>query len=253
MKLRQIVLCLLLSCSLFWGIAVPVSASVNYYTTEIGEYDITFYSDWTASIKLYKGSATEVVIPSEIQKTGATYKVVSISDGAFSGNSNIKSVVIPEGITHISGDLYMGEPWGMNKGAFEDCTSLEKVNLPSTITHINFDAFKNTKIVNSQKGAIYVDNWLVGYDDMSASSFKVKSGTIGIGEAAFVGMSNLKKISLPNSIKIINDYAFYNSSLSSITLPNGLDQIESCVFSKTNISSITIPEGITEIGYEAFA
>ena len=59
---------------------------------------------------------------------------------------------------------------------------------------------------------------------------------------------------IPDSVKIIGDYAFYNCrNLTNILLPSGLTTIGKDAFYYTGITSITIPASVTEIGRWAFS
>lgn len=65
---------------------------------------------------------------------------------------------------------------------------------------------------------------------------------------------NLLKVNIGNSVKTIDDYAFYNcSNLSSVVFPNGLTSIGRYAFSNSRLRNITIPDSVTSIGDEAFA
>ena len=55
-------------------------------------------------------------VPSSIQTSTSTYTVTEIGEQAFSGNTNIKNVVIPQSVTTI-GDY-----------AFKNCNQLKKIS-----------------------------------------------------------------------------------------------------------------------------
>ena len=71
---------------------------------------------------------------------------------------------------------------------------------------------------------------------------------------AFVGATNLKSISMPDSVTTIGDYAFYNcTNLESITMPAKLKKIgQEAFYCCDSLEDITIPEGVTTIGQWAF-
>ena len=74
-----------------------------------------------------------------------------------------------------------------------------------------------------------------------------------IGESAFME-SEFQTISLPDSLKRIDEYAFEGCrNLCNVNLPSGLKVIESEAFgSCSKLRSITLPDGLTEIGDGAF-
>ena len=68
----------------------------------------------------YKGTDSEVVIPSGIQR---------IADIAFEDNLDVVSVIIPEGVKSIG------------VGAFNRCRNIERIKLPNYLTRIEMGAF----------------------------------------------------------------------------------------------------------------
>ena len=86
------------------------------------------------------------------------------------------------------------------------------------------------------------------------TTYSIKPGTRFIGSYAFRSCSNLKSITIPESVTSIGDYAFYDcSSLTSITIPNSVKSIEYETFKGcSSLTSITIPDSVTSIGENAF-
>ena len=76
-----------------------------------------------------------------------------------------------------------------------------------------------------------------------------------IGKNAFWYVTCLKKVILPETIKAIDDYAFYEcDQLEELTLPNSLETIGNKVFSHCHIKSLFIGENMKsmgELGYGA--
>lgn len=108
----------------FYGTDVTLAAeaesNVVYTDSDAFEFD---YGSGT--ITGYTGSDTDVVIPERI----GGIKVEGIGDEAFGYNDNIKSVVIPEGVTSIG------------SGVFSSCDSLTSVTIPEGVTSIGNWAF----------------------------------------------------------------------------------------------------------------
>ena len=60
-------------------------------------------------------------------------------------------------------------------------------------------------------------------------------------------------VALPNTIRSISDYAFYNQkNLLSISIPNGVTMIGKRAFGFCGLESIALPSGLTYIGESAF-
>ena len=66
--------------------------------------------------------------------------------------------------------------------------------------------------------------------------------------------SSLTSVTIPNSVKTINDYAFYGcGKLTSVTIPESVTSIGSLVFYGCGrLNSVTIPNSVTYIGDDAF-
>ena len=75
-----------------------------------------------------------------------------------------------------------------------------------------------------------------------------------IGGSAFSN-SGLRAVTIPDSVTIIGDSAFYNcKALTSVSLPDSLTEIESGAFADcTGLTSVTIPDSVTDINEYAFS
>ena len=87
-------------------------------------------------------------------------------------------------------------------------------------------------------------------DYVPAGTYKVTA----IGRQAFHGCTNLKTISLPNSITTIENLAFYKcDNLESVDIPNSVKSIEMGAFyGCSGLKTINIPNSVTSIGRECF-
>ena len=75
-----------------------------------------------------------------------------------------------------------------------------------------------------------------------------------IGTGAFSGCTSLASITISDGVTIIGDSAFSGcTSLKSITIPDGVMIIGTWAFSGcTSLKSITIPDSVISVGYQAF-
>lgn len=83
----------------------------------------------SAVLTAYIGSAQSVTVPSS-----ANGRDVTRIQGAFTGNSSLQEVILPETVTVIT----YGES---DNGAFSGCVSLKYVVLPESVKTIDFDSF----------------------------------------------------------------------------------------------------------------
>ncbi len=73
-----------------------------------------------------------------------------------------------------------------------------------------------------------------------------------IGVGAFEACEKLYSITLPITLKEIEESAFSGSSIISIELPEGIEEISGSLFSYTQLESITLPSTVKTIGDFAF-
>ena len=116
-----------------------------------------------------------------------------MAEYAFRDWSQIKTVVIEEGVTTIGQD------------AFSYCTSLTSVTIPASVTTIG-------------QGAFYGCNGL--------TSVTISAGVTTIGQDAFLGCTGLTSVTIPASVTTISQAAFYDcTSLTSVTIPASVTTI----------------------------
>ena len=103
--------------------------STSLFSADIQTYDANNDNDFiyedndSTHLKKYTGNSTHVSIQSGVTTIGA---------GAFSGNTSIVSVEIPDTVLSIEAE------------AFKDCTALESVILPKSSLEIGVSAFENS-------------------------------------------------------------------------------------------------------------
>jgi len=108
----------------------------------------------------------QITLPSQVTIYGKVYNVTSIGEGAFSGNTSLKSITIPSSITSIK------------KEAFKNCTSLKTIFVEGQSTALTdgnqFQGCTNYKIlVPKDKVSSYKSSW-------SAYSSSIYSSTLDI-------------------------------------------------------------------------
>ena len=170
------------------------------------------------------------------------YNAYSIKSPACD-NSNIKNVVIEDGITSIGSFAFYGcsltniripgSVTSIGKYALEDCMSLTSVTIPGSVSSIGEYAFSDCR---------------------NLTDATILDGVTSIENRAFWGCSRLTSVTIPNSVTNIGESAFWHcKNLTSITIPDGVTSIEDHVFSCCySLPSITIPNSVTSIGNRAF-
>lgn len=177
----------------------------------------TVFGQKNGSDAPYEINVTDVVFPSTI---------VAIEGESFKSAPSLKNVYVKPGnqIKEIPSGTFSGST--IQYLQFENLTELETIN-----------GFTNTKLTG----------------DLDLSKTKLKT----IKNTCFQASQNIGKITLPDTVEVIEDAAFENCGaayLSSPYLPSSLTSVGKRFFSyNTNLNETYIfPEGVTSLGDEAF-
>ena len=229
-----------------------------------GDFDYEVLEDGTVSITKYNGSGSQLEIPETLDG-----RIVTNLGDYILDSSNVTSISIPDTVTEIQGN------------PFRDNSSLNQILVT-----------ENHPTLATIDGVLFSkpDKRLICYPPARTdSSYEIPQGIQIIGEEAFYA-SNLKSLSIPDSVTHIDNLAFeFCDALTSITLPDGItamgdnpfatcESLTSICITDNNLSlatingalydkkdkrliwypmsrndtSFTIPNGITSIGSMAF-
>ena len=200
------------SCSGLLSITIPNSV------TSIGK--LAFSGCDKLKAPIYNAS-NFIYLPSEYaSKYDIPNGIQHISSGAFA-YSNITSVTIPNSVTSIGDDAFIG------------CNHLASVTIPNSVTTIGNEAFCSC---------------------IELTSVTIPNSVTKIGKSAFSGCNSLTEIIIPNSVTNIGSNAFSNcSKLTSVSIPKSVTEIECGVFASCpSLASIDLHDSITQIGNGAF-
>ena len=172
--------------------------------------------------------------------------VVSIPARMFQGITNLTEVDFSEATSLKSIGTYA---FGGNK-------KLESVSLPASLNSMSYDSFEGCDKVYTADGSLrYIGNWLVTTVDKPniISSVYVKNGTTHIANGAFASCREFVSVSLPATIKVIGDKAFYDcAKLTTVSIHEsarieyiGKEAFKSCTKITTVRSSLECWSGIT--------
>ena len=204
---------------------------------------------------VYKGTTTETSLREGLKLTDEDFEYIT-SNQAFPEIENRTPVKVPE-VTETSGP----------------CGLLSTYSWDEDTKTLTFEG----------SGSITVTDYYQRFADKTENIVMDKSNITSICDSAFgqvESISNnalfpkLSKVTFPEMLKSIGDYAFLKTSLTSINLPEGLKEIgdsafrdsllsgdlvlpktlkliDQEAFSKTNITSVNLNEGMT-LGGTAF-
>ena len=150
-----------------------------------------------------------------------TYEITGI-DPSFSGELVINGIYNGKFVTSLSDTALQGN------------TSITGITFPASFTYIGDCS---------------------GCTSLTYVSFEK---TIRIDTIISFAESRITRITVPDSVKIIGEYAFYNCPIESFSFPEGLECVEAYAFArqkqsaKPNELTLSVPDSCTYIGDHAF-
>ena len=174
-------------------------------------------SDGCATITGYTGASTLAILPTEIDGIPVT----AIADGAFSGNTTLREVIIPGCIKTVGANAFSSSKINtvtvqagvetIGDSAFQYCYSLTGISVGEGVKSIGADAFNNCQYLAS----VALPDSLASIGDRAFAfcytlkSLCVPAGVTSIGANAFAACSNLVVTVTENSPA--HDYCEANS------------------------------------------
>lgn len=135
-----------------------------------------------------------------------------------------------------------------------------KKNFPLNLSYSNslekITVHPDNKTMLSENSVLYDKNKTCIYKYPSGSSvpeFTIPYGITNINRGCFSNTKNLKKVILPDSVKQIEQEAFYNSSISEIKLNNGIETIGPHAFNSCKLNTVVLPDSVSSIGRGVFS
>lgn len=189
----------------------------------------TFDFEIINGVLYYHGKGGNITIPEGVETIGIE---------AFK-NSNIHSVIIPDGVKKIC------------NSAFANCKDLESVIISDTVNVIGSQAFKNCtnlkEVILSKKIVEISDDVFLKCE--SLYNIHLPEGLIRIGNRAFKDCFKLKHIYLPENLQSIGQYAFCKcENMESIEIPKDVTVInEGCFFLCGKLKNIVFSKGLKKI------
>ena len=205
----------------------------------------------------YRGSSAEIVIPEGVHTIDslAFFKdekkrirsirfpesLEAIEDWAFSNCENLERIVIPSNVKEI----------GM--GAFNWCRKLKEVVMEGT-PKIAVGAFSGSPWEEEEfrKAGAKINGSVLVMVHPDLTEYTIPSNIKIIGRDAFKNCK-VKEVDVPYGVTKLDICAFAYSALERISLPETLKIVDAYAFSNcTNLTELTIPRSVARIGDSAF-
>ena len=178
-----------------------------------GDFTYCIFTDDSAMITGYKGSAQEIVIP----ETVGGHPVTAVEHETFKNNKTVKKVTLPSTCT------------ALNYKAFVDCSSLEELTVLADELTVGANAFSGCS---------------------SLKTLNFEGVFKDIGAAAF-SSTHIENFPLSPDMKIARVSAFASSSIKNVDFSQ-FDTICDSAFARTSIPEDIDLSGVSEIGAGAF-
>ena len=207
---------------------------IEVYSDDNFEYCII---ENEATITAYKGTATEIEIPSTVK--GAT--ITKIGKDVFYNSSvrtEITSVNLPSTVTSLGASC------------FYSCSNLTEINLPN-VTSLGASCFyscSNLTSINIPKVTSLGNSCFYGCSKLTSIDLPLVTS---LDNQCFYNCSNLTEINLPNVTNLGTRCFDGCSKLNSIDSPLVTNLGTSCFYSCSNLTSINIPK-VTSLGNSCF-
>lgn len=174
----------------------------------------------------------DIVIPDGVTK---------INSYAFAG-AKLNTVTVPSSVTEIGDEVFF-YCWG----------DFQTVNLPDGLKSIGYGAFSTNSlqtIVIPESVTSLGNNLCINSKELREVRINAKITTLG--EYSFHNCARLQTVTLPPTLRVIQDWAFNGCSLQSIDIPEGVQEIGEVAFSGGDFASLTIPNSVITMGEGCF-
>lgn len=244
-----------------------VSASANVQTTEDGFLYIVNNGEVTIGYRdnfdYDNPEFVDLVIPSEIDG----YPVTEISRLAFKNCDGITSITIPDSVTTIGEEAFVG------------CPYLQFIKVDENNEYFSNDEYgvlfnkDKTKLICYPGGFNTTEHLLVQW--AKGRKYIIPQGVETIGSFAFYSNNYgleviipdsvttielgafcqvfLRNLVIPGSVKRIGYGAFINSRISALTICEGVEVIEKAAFGENEIGNIMLPKSLKKIEESGFS
>ena len=216
------------------------------------------------TVSLVRGDASlsgDIEIPESVEYNDIVYSVTAIGDTAFSHESSITSITVPNTVTSVGERAFFdcrgirGLVYNDNILMYVPYLSSSVISVPEGIKTIHRDAFidhYNLSTLTIPSSVTDIGSYSFRYcTNLSTVNFNAIDCN---ATSAFVSLESLTTLNFASNVTRISDsICLFCSNLVDLVLPDSLTYIGKCAFLNCVLpSTITIPENVTYIGEGAF-
>ena len=207
----------------------------------------------SVTITGYTGSNTHILIPEYIDGM----VVSTIGSKAFSNNTVIESVIIPQSVKNIysyafqyckklkSVVIYNGIS-GISEGTFQYCSSLVNVTIPDSVTYLGryaFDTCSSLKRIDLPADLSSISPFC--FQMSGLESIVIPDRVVTLGRGTFYKCTSLKNVILSDKLVEIKSQEYYSYSPYE---SSPIGAFEEC----SSLESISIPASLKSVKYDSF-
>lgn len=240
--MKRIITVLLLVSVLCFSLASCGSGDLQFLS---GKTDITYkIQDGEATVTRVpnKSTITGIVIPDEYEGVPIT----KIADFSAANLEYVTEIYIGKNVREIS-DWAFGNSKRITKFEVDDnnpyICDVDGVIYTTDMKTILFYPAQRGVVSDKDKNG----------NEVKSISYEIPEGVETIRSKTFYKCSDLKQITLPSTLKTIEEKAFFLCDLKEIVLPEGLETIGKDAFGFcSSLKEVTVPASVTRIDEYAF-
>lgn len=267
------------------GLTVEITDSRNLKMVKSTANEITISRNVIQPMKAF---AFEPIIPESWKiHYKATHSVEPYDKSVFGVNfvSSEWDKQTGEGVMVFDGEVKYIGPDAFNGFAGYSVNGLTGITIPEGADYVYENAFYGCTTLkefsgkfatDDGKGLVVGDVFMAYAVGSESSDYVIPDGVKAVGWGAFYLATNLKSVTIPSSVKVIEGHAFQKTGLTSVIIPEGTKSIGQYAFDYCNdlnsvtlsstvgiihhcafygchsLQSITIPSAVSYIGGDAF-
>ena len=209
---------------------LPDEKLVN--TVSDGTWMYSVYSSFV-EISAYYGGGVMAVVPDSY----GGLPVSSIGDSAFTGNTTLVNVILPDSVVNIA-----------NK-AFSGCTSLKEIRM-NGVRAFGMHCFENTAITDIVFPARLANLGKYAFYSGALRSVTINSGIEGTEAYVFAECASLEEVIFPSDFRVVSDRMFSGcASLKEVEIPDTVKELGDYAFAGcSSLEKLVIPASVDKIG-----
>lgn len=251
--------------------------------------------DGAANLKTVNlGSGVEIIGDAAFRNTGLTSVIIpdsvkAIGIGAFAYISELNIVTLGKNVETIGNFAFDGTGIksitlpdsikALDDEVFQNCASLTDVSIPTTLKEFGWNVFKGTPWFDAKQKEnpmVVVNDILLDGTAVTEAAITIPEGVTKINYGAFWKNWDIQSVVIPDSVKVIDDYAFTDayyiksidfgegveeigfsafencSDVTELNLPESLTKIDDLSFYGNSMETLVLPKNLTSIGDQAF-